>query len=74
MEHMPAIPESIRRSVILRLLDHAGAGSWISQRRGVGTEDSQVNTLAGVAGTFAGVFSSPVVVVLLIMEVAHPGG
>jgi H+/Cl- antiporter ClcA len=51
-----------------------GAGGWISRRRGVGTEDSQVNTLAGVAGTFAGVFSSPVVVVLLIMEVAHPGG
>ena len=51
-----------------------GAGSWISRRRGVGTEDSQVNTLAGVSGTFAGVFSSPVVVVLLIMEVAHPGG
>jgi len=51
-----------------------GAGGWISQRRGVGPEDSQVNTLAGVAGTFAGVFSSPVVVVLLIMEVAHPGG
>ncbi len=24
MEHMPAIPESIRSSVILRLLDHAG--------------------------------------------------
>jgi H+/Cl- antiporter ClcA len=52
-----------------------GAGSWISRRRGAGTEDSpQVNTLAGVAGTFAGVFSSPVVVVLLVMEVAHPGG
>jgi H+/Cl- antiporter ClcA len=33
-----------------------------------------VNTLAGIAGAFAGVFSSPVVVVLLIMEVAHPGG
>jgi H+/Cl- antiporter ClcA len=51
-----------------------GAGSWISRRRRIGTEDSRVNTLAGVAGTFAGVFSSPVVVVLLIMEVAHPGG
>jgi H+/Cl- antiporter ClcA len=51
-----------------------GAGSWISLRRGLGTEDSQVNTLAGVVGTFAGVFSSPVVVVLLIVEVARPGG
>jgi chloride channel protein, CIC family len=51
-----------------------GAGSWISRRRGLGTEDSQVNTLAGVAGTFAGVFSSPVFMVLLIVEVARPGG
>ena len=51
-----------------------GAGSWISRRRGLSTEDSRVNTLTGVAGTFAGVFSSPVVVVLLIVEVARPGG
>jgi chloride channel protein, CIC family len=51
-----------------------GAGSWISRRRGLGPEDSQVNTLTGIAGTFAGVFSSPVVVVLLIVEVARPGG
>ena len=30
-----------------------GTGSWISRRRGLGTEDSQVNTLTGVTGNCA---------------------
>ena len=51
-----------------------GAGSWIAQRRGLGDEDSQVNTLAGFAGAYGGLFSSTVIVVMLIMEVARPGG
>jgi len=51
-----------------------GAGSWIAQRRGLKTEDSQVNTLAGFAGAYGGLFSSTVIVVMLIMEVARPGG
>ena len=29
-----------------------GAGSWIAQGRGLKTEDSQVNTLAGFAGAY----------------------
>ena len=51
-----------------------GVGSWMAQRRGLGKEDSQVNTLAGIAGIFGGLFSSPVIVVMLILEVARPGG
>ena len=51
-----------------------GAGSWIARRRRLGEEDSQVSTLAGMAGIFGGVFSSPVIVVMLILEVARPGG
>jgi H+/Cl- antiporter ClcA len=51
-----------------------GAGSWIAQRRGLTTEDAQVNTLAGFAGAYGGLFSSTVIVVMLIMEVARPGG
>ena len=50
-----------------------GAGSWLAQRRALGTEDSQVNTLAGFAGAYGGLFSSTVIVVLLILEVARPG-
>ena len=48
-----------------------GAGSWIAWRRRLGKEDSQVNTLAGI---FGGLFSSPVIAVMLILEVARPGG
>ena len=33
-----------------------------------------MNTLAGIAGIFGGLFSSPVIVVMLILEVARPGG
>jgi len=51
-----------------------GAGSWIAQRRGLETDDAQVNTLAGFAGAYGGLFSSTVIVVMLILEVARPGG
>ena len=51
-----------------------GAGSWIAQRRGLKTEDAQVNTLAGFAAAYGGLFSSTVIVVMLILEVARPGG
>ena len=51
-----------------------GAGSWIARRRALGEEDSQVNTLAGFAGAYGGLFSSTVIVVLLILEAARPGG
>lgn len=33
-----------------------------------------MNTLAGIAGIFGGLFSSPVIAVMLILEVARPGG
>jgi H+/Cl- antiporter ClcA len=51
-----------------------GAGSWLAQRRGLKASDGQVNTLAGFAGAYGGLFSSTVIVVMLIMEVARPGG
>ncbi len=51
-----------------------GAGSWLAKRRALAKEDSQVNTLAGFAGAYGGLFSSTVIVVLLILEVARPGG
>jgi H+/Cl- antiporter ClcA len=51
-----------------------GAGSWIATRRGLKTQDAQVNTLAGFAGAYGGLFSSTLIVVMLILEVARPGG
>ena len=51
-----------------------GAGTWVSRRRGLSAEDSQVNTLAGFGGAYGGLFSSTVIVVMMIMEMARPGG
>ena len=51
-----------------------GAGSWMSRRRGLKAEDSQVSTLAGFGGAYGGLFSSTVIVVMMIMEVARLGG
>ena len=51
-----------------------GVAGWGSDRREMDAEDSGVNTLAGFAGAYGGLFSSPVIVVLLILEVARPGG
>jgi H+/Cl- antiporter ClcA len=51
-----------------------GAAGWSSKRRGLGDEDRAVNTLVGFAGAYGGMFSAVVVVVMLIVEVARPGG
>src|SRR3954449_9260918 len=51
-----------------------GAATWVSRRRRLDEEDTQANTLAGFAGAYGGLFSSPVIVVMLIVEVARPGG
>ena len=51
-----------------------GAGSWIAGRRRLGQQDAQLNTLDGFAGAYGGLFSSTVIVVMLILEVARPGG
>ncbi len=51
-----------------------GAGTWIARRRGLTTEDSKTTTLAGFAGAYGGLFTSTVIVVMMIMEIARPGG
>jgi len=51
-----------------------GAAEWASRRRGFDDEDRKVNTLAGFAGAYGGLFSSTLIVVMLIVEVARPGG
>ena len=50
-----------------------GAGGWISRRRGLNTEDSKAHP-DRVPGAYGGLFSSTVIVVMMIMEVARPGG
>lgn len=51
-----------------------GVAGWVSRRRGLSEEDQQANTLSGFAGAYAGLFSSPLIAVLGIWEVAKPGG
>jgi H+/Cl- antiporter ClcA len=51
-----------------------GAGTWLAGRRALGNQDSQVNTLVGFTGAYGGLFSSTVIVVMLILEAARPGG
>jgi len=51
-----------------------GAGGWLSERRGLSKDDTRLNTLSGFAGAFGGLFSSTVIVVMLILEIARPGG
>ncbi len=51
-----------------------GAGTWISRRRGLSADDSKTTTLAGFGGAYGGLFSSTVIVVMMIMEIARPGG
>jgi len=51
-----------------------GAGAWISKRRGMNDEQTQTNTFSGFAGAYGGLLSSPAIVVMLILELARPGG
>ena len=51
-----------------------GAASWISKRRGLSDDQIQTNTFSGFAGAYGGLLSSPVIVVMFILELARPGG
>ncbi|WP_168207437.1 chloride channel protein [Microlunatus elymi] len=49
------------------------AGGWTARRRGATVDDTKVNTLAGFAGAYGGLFSSVLIVVAFICEIASPG-
>ena len=51
-----------------------GLGQWMSAKRHLGDEGRKITTLSGMAGFFGGLFSSPLIVAMLIIEVARPGG
>jgi H+/Cl- antiporter ClcA len=51
-----------------------GAGTWLSRRRKYSKDDTRLNTLTGMAGAFGGLFSAVVIVAMLILEIARPGG
>ncbi|HEY0815500.1 MAG TPA: chloride channel protein [Pseudonocardia sp.] len=51
-----------------------GAGTWIAQRRKLSQDESQLCTWSGFGGAYGGLFSSTVIVVMFILELARPGG
>ena len=51
-----------------------GAATWMARRKGLDKEDGDANVLNGFAGAYGGLFSSTTIVVMLILEVARPGG
>ena len=49
----------------------AGLGSWISKNRKMDEESSKINVISGVSGAYSGLFSSPFVVLLMLLESSH---
>jgi H+/Cl- antiporter ClcA len=51
-----------------------GLGRWLSTRTGLSEEDRAAATLSGMGGAYGGLFSSPMIVVLMFVEIARAGG
>jgi H+/Cl- antiporter ClcA len=51
-----------------------GAATWIARRKNLDQEDSEANVLNAFAGAYGGLFSSTIIVVMMILEIARPGG
>ena len=50
----------------------AGAlGSWVSKIRGMDSETTKSNVISGVSGAYAGLFSSPLAVLIMLLESTH---
>lgn len=49
-----------------------GAGGWIAKRRSLDDDNTKSLTLAGMAGAFGGLFSSPLLSIILVVEIARP--
>ncbi|MBE2238267.1 MAG: chloride channel protein [Caldilineaceae bacterium] len=49
----------------------AGLGSWLSNRRKLDAESTRINVISGVSAAYAGLFSSPFAILLLLLESAH---
>ena len=49
----------------------AGFGTWLSERRKMDAETTRTNVIGGVSGAYAGLFSSPFAMLMMILESAH---
>ncbi len=51
-----------------------GSAELFARRGGLDEDDTKSLTLAGMAGAFGGLFSSPVMTIVLLLEIARPAG
>ena len=51
-----------------------GAGYWWAKRSRFNADDRAAATLSGMSGAYGGLFSSPLIVVSMMLEVNRPGG
>lgn len=49
-----------------------GSGGLIARRRKLEEDDAKSLTLTGMAGAFGGLFSSPLLAIILVLEIAQP--
>ena len=49
----------------------AGLGTWLSEKRQLDEETAHTNVLSGVGGAYAGLFSSPLALLIMILESTH---
>ena len=49
----------------------AGLGSWVSRRREMDAETTRTNVLSSISGAYAGLFSSPLTMLLMLLESDH---
>jgi len=49
----------------------AGLGSWISKKCKLDLDSTRVNVLSSVSGAYAGLFSSPLAMLLILLESKH---
>jgi len=49
-----------------------GTGRYIAERRGLNDDRAKEQTLSGMAGAFGGLFSSPLMATILVLEIARP--
>lgn len=49
----------------------AGFGTWVSEKRQLDEETARTNVLSGVGGAYAGLFSSPLALLMMVLESRH---
>jgi chloride channel protein, CIC family len=49
----------------------AGLGTWISKRRKMDSEGTQTNVISGISAAYAGLFSSPFAMLMILLESTH---